>query len=199
MTRAESFWSQRRKRAVHLHVFDKTTRKIETRQIDLPEGKVFFDGDSPLVSTSRQHNLRLTEYSLYGEGERFDPRFRGQIVSDWRAGKTASLDATDSWAQPKILINNEPYDVSHSRPILSEQGDVYYFRQNGTERILYRNREPVVKYEGFYGKPMEVTSDGTFYFIGNTDLATLYRLRGKENFTRAQFGPRGGRSVRRWR
>ncbi len=164
-----------------LQVFDKKTKKFERNQLDLLMGKVFFDGTTVRTAASDQNNLLSTEYSLYGVGARVDDRYRGQIVTDQRAGKTVSLDATDSWLQPKVLLDGEPYDVSQSSAILDERGNVYYFRQNGAERILYKNREPVTKFEGFYAKPLEVTPDGTFYFIGSTDYgSTLFRLRGKE-------------------
>ncbi len=164
-----------------LQVFDKATKTFKTRQLDLLSGKVFWEGSTPLTASSDQHDLHHTEYSLYGEGAKLNPRYRGQIVTDQRAGKTVSLDAGDSWLEPKLLLNGEPYDIAHSHAVLDSSGNVYYFRQNGSERILYRNREPVTKFDGFYAKPMEVAEDGSFFFIGSTDFgSTLYRLRGTE-------------------
>lgn len=175
------FVSSDAKQPPQLRIFDKTTRTLESKQLDLFSGKVFWESGKPETAASDQHDIHHTEYSLYGEGARLDPRFRGQIVTDRRAGMTVALDAGDSWAEPRMLLNGEPYDISHSHPILDDQGNVYYFRQNGAERILYRNREPITKYEGFYGKPLEVTPDGTFYFIASTDFgSSLYRLKGRE-------------------
>lgn len=164
-----------------LNVYDKRSKTWQKRQLDLLMGKVFWEGDKPLTATSHQHNLRHIEYSLYGENALFTPKFRGQIVTDQRAGKTVALDAAESWLEPKVLLNGENYDISHSHAVLDNSGNVYYFRQNGSERLLIRNREPLTKFDGFYAKPMEVTEDGTFYFIGSTDYgSTLYALRGKE-------------------
>lgn len=165
----------------YLYVYDKDKKKLSQQRLDLPLGKVFFDGATPSVAASRQHNLHKIEYSLYREGGDLDPRYRGQIVSDQRAGKTAALDAANSWLDPHLLINGEFYDVAHSNPVLDDEGNVHYFRQNGTQRILYRNREPVFKFEGFYGKLTEVTTDGTIYFIANTDNgSSLYRYHKNE-------------------
>lgn len=165
-----------------LVIFDKKSKKIVSREIiDLPNGKVFWDGGDPLTASADQHDLRHIEYSLYGKHSRFIEKYRGQFVTDQRAGKTVSLDAANAWLDPRVLVNGEAFDVAHSNPILDESGNVYYFRQNGSERLLYKNREPVIKFDGFYAKPVEVTPDGTFYFIGNTDYgSTLYQLRGKE-------------------
>ncbi len=162
---------------------DKRTKALTTERRHLQVGKVFFDGTTPLSVSSQKHNLRNIEYSLYGENDRFDPRWRGQIVSDIRAGKTAALDATHSWLETRLLLDGTPYDVAHSSAILDELGNVYYFRQNGAERILYKNREPVFRMDGFYGKPTEVGPDGTIYFIANTDSgSTLYCYMNKEIF-----------------
>jgi hypothetical protein len=165
-----------------LYVFDKSRRQfVSSERRDLIMGKVFFEDQTPMVAKSDQHNLHKKEYSLYREGAELDPRFKGQIVGDWRAGKTVALDARNSWLDPRLLVNGEPYDIAHSNPILDDRGNVYYFRQNGHERILYRNREPVFRFEGFYAKLTEVGADGTIYFIANTDYgSTLYRYQGHE-------------------
>lgn len=155
--------------------FDKATKSLTRRRLDLPTGKVFFDGFTPLAVSTQKHDLHHIEYSLYGEGERFDPRWRGQIVNDIRAGKTAGLAAGGSWLETRLFLDGEPYDIAHSSAVLDKDGNVYYFRQNGAERIMYKNREPLFKIDGFYGKPTEVDDDGAVFFIGNTDYgSSLY-------------------------
>ena len=164
-----------------LYTFAKADGTQSQRDIDLPMGKVFeVDGKNESVA-SEAHDLHHIEYSLYGEEHAFDENFRSQIVNDRRAGKTVALDAANAWLEPRLLVNGEFYDVAHSSPILDEQGNVFYFRQNGSERILYKNREPLFKFAGFYGKLTEVDADGTVYFIGCTDRgATLYAFKNNE-------------------
>ncbi|MBX3022062.1 MAG: hypothetical protein KF799_10335 [Bdellovibrionales bacterium] len=169
------------KEPVRLYVLDKGARRIDSLLLDLPMGKVFFNGNQPQVAASLQHDLYRKEYSLYGAGASFDPRYSSQIVNDQRAGRTVSLDARESWLEGRLLVNGEPYDVSHSNPLLDESGRVYYFRQNGAERILYRDRQPLVRYDGFYGKLSEIAADGSVYFVGNSDYgSTLYQFNGSE-------------------
>jgi hypothetical protein len=176
------FLATKHKAPPELVVFDKKSQKIVSRRmINIPSGKVFWEGSEPLTAAADQHDLRHIEYSLYGENARFIDKYRGQLVTDQRAGKTVALDAANAWLDPRVLVDGEAYDIAHSNAILDEGGNVYYFRQNGSERLLYKNREPLIKFDGFYAKPTEVTADGTFYFIGNTDYgSTLYQLRGKE-------------------
>lgn len=164
-----------------LTILNKSDLRRFQDRYDIPMGKPFWDGDTLLTVASEQHDLHHIEYSLYGDGHAFDPRYRGQVVSDQRAGKTASVDAANAWVENHVLLNGEPYDVAHSLPILDDAGSVYYFRQNGTERMLYKNRLPIFKYDGFYGKLMEVAADGSVYFIANTDYgSTLYQYKDQE-------------------
>jgi hypothetical protein len=163
------------------HEFDKRTRQWRSEQIDLLFGKVFFDQGRLKTAATFKPNLHAVEYSLYGKGAEFDPRYRGQIVTDQRAGQTVALDAGTTWLEPQLLLNGETYDVAHSSATLDESGHVYYFRQNGLERILYRDRQPLFKYDGFFGKPAEVAFDGTIYFIANTDYgSSLFQWRNGE-------------------
>ncbi len=158
-----------------LKKFNKATQAVEAQQIDLRFGKVFFADDRPLVASSDQHNLFSRESSLYGESSRLEPAFRGQIVTDQRAGHSVALDAKNSWLDPQMLLDGEPYDIAHSHPILDDQGHTYYFRQNGEQRLLFKDRQPMFRFEGYYSKLTEVSADGNIYFIGNTDFgSTLY-------------------------
>jgi hypothetical protein len=168
-----------------LITFDRSAKVITKQSIDLPLGKVFYNSSrEPEAVASIPHDLHHVEYSLYGEGLKFNENYRGQIVTDQRAGKTVALDATNSWLEPQLLVNGVFYDLSHSTAILDEKGSVYYFRQNGVERILIKDREPLAKYKGFYGKPCDVGSRGEVYFIANTEYgSSLYKFE-KHEITR---------------
>ncbi|MGE4131365.1 MAG: hypothetical protein AB7F86_06985 [Bdellovibrionales bacterium] len=172
------FLSSDGKRLPQLHIIDKDRRTISTERLDLPLGQVYFFDGQPLSVSSQQHDLHHIEYSLYGEGARLDKSHRGVLLTDRRAGHEVGLDIRSSWIEPRLLLDGTFYDVAHSRAILDSEGHVYYFRQNGVERILYRDREPVFRYEGFYGKLTEVLADGSILFIGNTDAgSSLYQFK----------------------
>lgn len=162
-------------------IYDRATKQISREKLDLPLGKAFKTDGLWKSAAPIQHDLRHIEYSLYGEGLALDPNFRGQIVTDQRANKTVALDASNSWLDPQLLVNGSFYDVAHSSAVLDSAGNVYYFRQNGEERILYKNREPQFKYKGFYGKPMEVGLKGEIFFIANTPYgSSLYQFKNNE-------------------
>lgn len=166
----------------HLVRYDKKTQTLSRNQYDLAMGKVFFlNSDQPHVAASARHDFYHIEYSLYGPGQTFLPEYRGQIVTDRRAGHTAALDAQGSWLEPQVLFDGQFYDVAHSSVQIDESGAPFYFRQNGEERILYRHRQPIFKFTGFYGKPLEIGPEGDVYFIANTEFgSSLYRHRNNE-------------------
>lgn len=59
---------------------------------------------------------------------------------------------------------------------IDKDDNLYYFKQFGKTRILYRNKKPIYKYKGFYGIVSDVDSRGRIYFIANSkNGSTLYR------------------------
>jgi hypothetical protein len=155
-----------------LYTFDKTTRQFAQQTLDLPIGKVFWQGDIPEAVSSEQIDLHHKRYTLFAPGDAYDERYLDQVVADQRAGRTVALKATDSWLEYHVLLDGETYDVGSSAPILDTAGNVYYFRQNGAERLLYKNRQPLFKYSGYYGKLTEVDGEGNIYFIAATDYGS---------------------------
>lgn len=163
-----------------LVTINKQSGFVSTESRDLSVDKVFWLDGAPAVATSDQHDLHHIEYGLYAEGARFIKRHRGQIISDMRGGHVVGLDAV-GWLDPKVMVDDEFYDVGHSQPISDNAGNVYYFRQDGSQRVLYKNRQPVFKYDGYFGKLTEVTEDGRVLFIANTDYgSSLYEFQNQE-------------------
>jgi hypothetical protein len=163
-----------------LQVLNKQSGHLSTERLDLNLGKVFWFDGAPVVASSDQHDLHHIEYGLYGEGSRFIKKHRSQIISDMRGDHTVGLDAS-GWLDPRVMMDDEFYDIGHSQPIADSGGNIYYFRQDGSQRVLYKNRQPVFKYDGYYGKITEVTDDGRILFIANSDYgSSLYDFQNHE-------------------
>jgi len=57
--------------------------------------------------------------------------------------------------------------------------DLYYFRQQGEQRTLYRNRTPLTSYRGHDGRVVDVDGRGRVYFIApSRHGSTAYRVNG---------------------
>lgn len=147
---------------------NKADRKWNSDQLDLPMGKVFWHENEPAVATSLQHNARQIENSLYGEGLRFLPEFRSTIPQENRVGVWAAIEGSSQFQENRLLVNGEPFASVHSSVVLSAQGQPIFFKQDLSERVLLKGTEELVRYNGFYGKPMEETSRGGITFVAST-------------------------------
>ena len=151
-----------------LHVMNKATREIVSRDLNLLAGKVFWDGDRPLTSSTNQNDLHHQTFGLYAENAILEPTGQNEVVTDVRGGHRVGFDARDAWRDPRIVRDGEPFEVGHSNPVLDDAGHVYFFRQHGADRLLYRDHELLTKFAGRYAKITEVDGKGAVWFIGAT-------------------------------
>ena len=121
----------------------------------MPVGKAFFiDGDFYSAGTGQTESLKR-EIALFKDGFRSLQKSRSRYVMDIRGGKTAAFDTGQGPFGFPLLINDAFYDHIHSTAVLDESGRVYYFKQKGSERVLFANKNPLWSFKGFYGFPIE--------------------------------------------
>jgi len=148
---------------------DKRTRKTRSTAMDLPVNKLFLLADGEYYGrASYNYDPVHIRYSLYGQGMRLHRDYLSKVVLDQRSNHLAYFAADQSSSQPALFIDDQFLGPSASSAILDEQGHIYYFRQDGPERILYRDREPMVKFRGYYSFPIEVDDKGRVLFIAPT-------------------------------
>ena len=155
-----------------LVTLDKETESFSIRKQDMPVGKVFFiDGDFYSAGTGQTESLKK-EIALFKDGFQPLPKSPSRYVMDRRGGKTAAFDTGKGPFGFPLLINDSFYDQIHSTAILDENGRVYYFKQQGSRRVLFANKKPLYSFKGFYSFPIEAAGfpekSDTLYFIGPT-------------------------------
>ncbi|MCK4440427.1 MAG: hypothetical protein KAU90_00380, partial [Sulfurovaceae bacterium] len=89
-------------------------------------------------------------------------------------GKAVYFDIEKSIETPHIYIDGNFYDTSSSS-VLVHGDDLYYFKQNGHKRTLYKNKKPIFTYSGYYGFVIDIGSNGDIYFISlSSNGSTAY-------------------------
>ncbi len=151
---------------------DKNQMKWQQEPIDLSMGKVFWVDGQPAVAASLRHSVRYLENSLYGEGLRLLPEYRSKIVQDIRGGKTAAIEGSSQFFANRLLIDDTEFGDVHSSSILSNSGDPIYFVQDKDQRTLMMGQQALFTYQGFYGYPLEQTTEGAINFIASTPLGS---------------------------
>ena len=151
----------------YLVALNKQTKAVSITKKDLPLGKVFLiDGTyysrgTGLVTTTKQ------KFTLFKEGYKPLKKYISQYVQDWRPDRVLSLDTRQSLESLKLLVNNKPYGTTHSSAILGPQNHIYYFKNKGARRTLYKNQKPLISFKSYYGFPVEADSNN-IYFIAAT-------------------------------
>lgn len=163
------------RQANRLFQISKTDGSIKSTPRDLPDGKAFLLDDGFYSVTSSQVNPTEILYGLYTDGLKPKKETLGFLYQDMRGGHTVKVDQAHSYARNRLLKDDQPLDDTASSAILNEQGQAYYFKQVGDERVLYRDRQPLFKFRGYYGIPTEVSGDEVRFIASTKAGASLFR------------------------
>ncbi|SFV60329.1 hypothetical protein MNB_SV-12-348 [hydrothermal vent metagenome] len=94
-------------------------------------------------------------------------------------GKAVYFNLKESIETPHVYIDKEFYALSNSSVHIDRDGNLYYFRQKGQTRTLYKNKKALFDYQGHYGFVTDVDSSGAIYFIAKSEHgSTAYRYNG---------------------
>ncbi|MCH9740094.1 MAG: hypothetical protein K0U38_04530 [Epsilonproteobacteria bacterium] len=85
------------------------------------------------------------------------------------SGELVYFDLKSSLEKPHIYVGDSFYDQSNSSVHIDQKGNLYYFKQEGKKRTLYKNREATFSYEGHYGFVTDVDTKGHIYFIAASE------------------------------
>jgi len=94
--------------------------------------------------------------------------FEGKVVQGFtQSDKVVYFDIKKSIEAPHVYVDGKFYTESHSSVHVDKE-DLYYFKQKGVKRTLYKNKKALVSFEGHYGFVVEVDSEGSVYFIASS-------------------------------
>ena len=180
----------------HLRSFLISTEQWIKRKKSFAIGKLFKIQDKYYVSTNAIISPVQRVYGLFSEGmylkktvslkpshftslwqegqvSKVKPMaqsvwLKSQKVFDIRDGQVLSMFSGNNMRLFPLLLNGEFYDQAHSSALFGPDGGVYYFKQRGYYRVMYRNKAPLFQFLGFYGKLVEISADGAIYFIASS-------------------------------
>jgi hypothetical protein len=94
-------------------------------------------------------------------------------------GRAVYLDVPGSFDEPQLYVGGEFYGQINSSVVIDGADNLYYFKQQGKMRTLYRNKTPLWSMQNFYGFVCDVDEQGRVYFVANSLLgSSLYRYSG---------------------
>jgi hypothetical protein len=94
--------------------------------------------------------------------------------------KMVYFDVLSSLESPQVYVDGEFYTQSHSS-VYVNKNDLYYFKQEGEKRVLYKNKTALFDYQGHYGFVTEVSDEGKIYFVApSAHGSSVYCLENKK-------------------
>ncbi|MCB4764061.1 MAG: hypothetical protein LGB78_09250 [Sulfurovum sp.] len=136
-------------------------------------GRVFQkEGKYYTQSTYLSSPTRMVK-GLYDASARLLKETDSKVVQGFKPnGKMIYMDVNRSLEKMHIYVGKNFYDTSSSRVLVDDKGDLYYFKQQGKIRTLYKNRQALFSYEGYYGYVTDVDTHGKVYIIAPSKHGT---------------------------
>ena len=117
------------------------------------------------------------------------------FIFDKRSGHEVGFYIPDSYATAKLYKDQKFYKEVDSSAILDDEANVYYAKQKGQIRELYKNDKVIASWKGYSQKLLEVRDEKVF-FIGATAFgsslfyaknAKTFRVSKADNIVDARF------------
>ena len=157
--------------------YNKNTNEVTYLKGNWRNGEVFVKDKRYYTQTSAHVNPGKIEMGLYDSELRQKAGSGSKVLQGTMPDKReVTIDVKSSVESPRIYIGDTYYGQSHSSVYVSQEGDLYYFKQKGHKRTLYKNKTALYSYIGHYGFVSDVDGQGAIYFIGNSAHgSTAYR------------------------
>jgi len=158
-----------KKSAPRVLKIDKKTKKIAYADGSWRGGELFkIDGAYYSQSSAKSSPTKIS-MGLFDKNGYLLEGTESKIVQGYTAEhKMVYFDVLTSLESPQVYIDGEFYTQSHSS-VYVNKNDLYYFKQKGEKRILYKNKTALFEYQGHYGFVTEVSDEGEVYFIAPSE------------------------------
>jgi len=156
---------------------DKITKKVTYASGTWQLGELFKNEGRYYSQSSAKTSTEKISMGLFDKNAYILNGTESKVIQGYMPdGKAVYFDVEKSIETPQVYVNGEFYTQSHSSVHVDIKGNLYYFKQEGEQRILYKNKTKILEYEGHYGFVSDVDDDGSIYFIAaSKDGSTAYR------------------------
>ncbi len=162
-----------RKSAPKIFLFNKQSEAVSFKEGSWRAGELFKRNGEYVVQSSAKTSPSKIEMGLFHEDGTLVKGEGSRVVQGFKPdGKEVYFDVDKSLENPHVYVDGEFYAQSHSSVYVDKKGELYYFKQEGEKRILYKNKTALFDYEGHYGFVTDVDESGAVYFIASSEHGT---------------------------
>jgi len=166
----------------------KPSKIIETKSGSWRQGEVFKIDNKYYTQTSAKISPTKIIMGLYDDGVFIKDGTESKVTQGFMPnGDMVYFDIANSLESPHIFVGDKFYGVSNSS-VHVDNGNLYYFKQDGHKRTLYKNRKPLFSYQGHYGFVTDIDKSGNIYFIAKSEHGSTAYLYDGSNTKRVTVG-----------
>jgi hypothetical protein len=170
-----------------LHIISKTGAVQKSVKDYFFNGKVFKIEDEYFTVSSNHTEVEKIEMALYDKKGRAVENSRSKIVQDILSdGRFAYFDVGKSFDQPALYVGDSFYDYVNSSVFVDDSDNIYYFKQEGKKRTLYKNKIAIFSIQSWFGFVVDADEDGVVFIANSKNGSSLYQYNGK--FSRLSSG-----------
>jgi len=162
----------------NLAIFD--GKNLKLKRGSFKSGKPFrVDGKYYTKSVTYTSSKEI-KHGLFDENGDIKEETKGRAVEGFLPdGKVVYFDILKSIDTPHIYIDGKFYDTANSSVFIDKSGNLYYFKQKGIEKTLYKNRKALFSYRGYYGFVVDVKKDNIYFIAPTKNGSGVYMFDGK--------------------
>jgi len=180
----EIFWiSSQETSKTHKNIYVKNG-SYKSKETTLSRGKVFKIKGAFYTASQLQVDANHITSGLFDEELEIKKESKDFFIFDQRAGHEVGFYIPSSFNRAQLYKDKKFFKTVDSSAILDEKGNVYYAKQTGDQRLLYKNDKIIATWKGYSQKLLEV-KDNKVYFIAPTLLGSSLFYAYKEKIYRA--------------
>jgi hypothetical protein len=162
-----------------LVIIDKKSSSVQKYKVGLLASKVIKEKGNYYTQASSYISPTRIIQGLYDEDGNLKEDSNSKMVQGYLSdGKTVYFDVKSSFNQPQLYVGKKFYAQVNSSVFIDKDDNLYYFKQDGVKRTLYKNKTALLSYDGYYGIVSDVDTQGNIYFVANSKLgSTLFRYK----------------------
>lgn len=168
--------------APKLIYIDKKSQKKKVHKDNYLFGKVFKKDNQFFTSASAKVSNTDIAIALFDKNANMQKGTASKAIQRILPdGEALYFDVKSSLYAPTLYKNGQFITTVNSSVFSDTSGNIYYFKQKGKTRTLYKNKNALISYHGYYGKVVDVDKKGNVLFVSNSETgSTLYRYNGSE-------------------
>ena len=145
--------------------------KITTKRCKFIGDKLFRYQNNRLIRDNHFISSTQIKFGLFDESRVINKQTIDKFILDIQDNDMLYIDINSSFSRAKLYLNGKYYDtIDSSSALFDDNKNIYYFKQIGNKRVLFRNKQEILRFDGYSSKIVDIVGD-SIYFLSNK----LYR------------------------